>query len=1273
MKKVIFSMVMFFLIYGFLDGGITNVQTASASTGDPNSINYKDAVFQPASYFYEYEPGFSTNVSVNQHKFTNIQYNKTTRKLTFEMDPQMALYQSSIIPSYQNNPQRAADVVMCVAVITESTKDNYTSGLPGYTCDRNVSWNTRTAFTALRAYWVYTTYAKDINKTWNLTLQGAQILTNDAHYAKDDYPVGIYVEYNVWGGHAWFYEDGSIGIWGKAMGAIVSSGFIPLARNEPPTLTINSPNNQTLQNEPGRNTTNIEGYAHDPDNDDLTISAEIPNVFYRKTVVSQTQGYKPYSIPIDAIADSIPPGDYTITVKVSDPAGMSESKTMTVKVRNRLKRNAYVLVNSPIENSGTTYEDYEGDPKYAERVKYQHDPDYFDNSMGLLSDSGLWRTGLYTSFPYSGEYIVTYQAKDIPKYDSRFAEYQIWSRDAASSMSFQVHRKPVALFTARLAGNTVQLADSSYDLDHAASAEKGIMQWQWQYKKSYEEMWTDGQPGAVSVKDNYDIRLRVRDVDGDNGIGVWSDWCQRTVGTASGNLPPVALFTVNPGVVSYRKATAIIDKSFDPDNDPLDIYSWSVVKDGWNTVWSHWGGATTPPNIAQFGTGNYQLNLQVHDNRGLWSPVYSQTVQVVNHPPAAAFSMPNEVYRDTVITLDNQTPDPDADGDSLTYSWNARKNGGAYYWAGNNRFQSMTIRDLISRNGITPKQAISDGWEMLLTASDGSLSSNATKSFIVKNHIPAAAINGSSAAKQFDTRIFTSSDVDEDSSDQSSLAYYWKVTHSDGSVQSYRTQNVQLTFNESGVYTLEHWAIDQVGDKSNIAVLLVNVSKNLAPSMLLTSPAGTLNNPTVLDAELQGDPLVKWTYSDPENDLQEKVHLDFFSQDDVLAYSVENTDNTGLLRQYQMPDQTFERFKLFYLYGRAYSKQSWSDASNEKAFIIDNPPQPGFTLITDTGRNAALGPVYRTDVLHIQSTATDQDIPEGDIISYKYYLKPASGAEGLASGQASFTKQLTANGTYTLRQVVTDSLGLSRELSQNINVVNRIPAATITYPASTSPSSPTIVNTLTPVIKWDYQDADGDVQQRFKVRIMNAASGAVKAQSGEQVSGAKQWQVPAGTLAENEKYAVEVEVYDGFSWSSVSPRKYMMVNLLSIKGAVRHTEEWNNNRQAYNLKQSGDTESPRGYNVYWAGEKFILQAAATGLPDTVQVTMTGGYSTQLSPTGSDKTVWTGELADPAFEQLPDGLVTFTFTAANALNSKTDTVMAAILGDWSEYYQSHRVK
>lgn len=1045
-----------------------------------------------------------------------------------------------------------------------------------------------------------------------------------------------------------------------------------LIKNNKPTLTLTSQNNATIQNEQGVNIYNVEGYAQDPDNDDLDVIVEIPNVYYRKVKVKSTLSGKYFNVPINAIEDSLSPGTYTVNVKVVDPYNVKAEASRSLNVKIRLKNKSFVLINDPVSIS-TKYSDYESDPQYALRYRYDHDPGFFDNSMGMIADSSLWRTTMYTSFQYSGVYTATVQAKDNPKNDNRFDLYRMWGRDNLSSMSYHVHRRPVALFSAKLINRSVQLADSSYDLDHTSAVNKGISQWQWQYKPSAAEVWTDGQPPATLPTSNaYEVRLRVRDIDGEGGIGVWSDWCRRTVGVP-GNTPPVAMFIVDPALVSYRKATTITDKSFDPDNDLLDTYQWTVVKNGSQTVWSYSGAAKLPPNIASYGVGGYLLTLKVRDNRGLWSEPYTQNVTVMNHPPAAAFTMPSEVYRDTVIALENLTPDPDEDGDTLTYSWKAQLNGGSFYNVGTIRNQSLTIGRLIQTNGITLKKAISEGWEMLMTASDGSLSSNATRTFTVKNHIPTAAISGPATAAQFDTLQYRSADEDLDPSDVSSLKYYWKVTDSDGSTQYYSTKDIKVTFDDFGIHTLEHWAVDQIDGKSNVAVLKVNVTKNLAPSVTLTSPPGTAANPSVIDAQLQGDPLVQWTYSDPENDSQEKYLLEFYRKDGLLAKTVENADPTGSIRQYQIPNPTFERFVYFSLYGRAYSRGSWSEISNEKAFIIDNPPQPGFTLLTDTGRNAAQVPIYRTDVLNIQGTATDPDTVKGDNITYKYYLKPAGGTESLASAQGNFSKQFTTNGNFTLRQVVTDSLGLYRELSQTITVANRLPSVNITYPAGSSQTSPTIVNTITPVMKWEYQDEDGDLQQRYKVRIINLTTGAITVQSGEQVSSAKQWQIPAGSLVENQKYAVEAEVYDGFGWSSVSPRKYFMVNLLTVKGAVQHTAEWNENRKAYNLNKSGNPESPRGYNVFWAGEKFVLQANTTGMPSTVEVIMTGGYTVQLNPADSGKTLWTGELYNAAFEQMPEGPVAFTFTAKNEFNTKTDTVTVTIQGNWAEYFQSHRTK
>ncbi|WP_150274245.1 hypothetical protein [Paenibacillus tepidiphilus] len=1051
---------------------------------------------------------------------------------------------------------------------------------------------------------------------------------------------------------------------------LINSVDAKLEVNSPPTLSLTTQNGATLYNVDGQNILNVTGYAQDPDNEELDIIIEVPNVFYRRVKVFNSYTAQYFSVPIDAINDSVLPGSYTGTVTVVDRRGYKAGGQFIFNVKNKLLNKNFYLVDSPVEVS-SSYADYEGDPQISTRFRYEHNPSYFDNPTSMLSDSGLWRSSMYSSFAFPGWYNAIVQVRDNPLGDS-FDEFRKWSRDNESSLIFLIHRKPTAMFAAKLIGNSIQIIDNSYDIDHTTADNKGLYERQWQWRKVGEDAWNDGQLSSRPTSDAYELRLRVRDVDGPKGVGVWSDWTYQLVGTGS-NLPPVANFIIDPVSASYRKSTTITDKSYDPDNDALDTYEWVIRRNGVQLYYYN-GSFAIPPSLTNYGVGTYEVVLRVRDSRGAWSNYYTQWANVINNKPIAQFAMPSQVYRDDIVVMDNKTPDPDADGDPLTYTWYGRKGNASYIYAGSNRNQNVVVRDLIRGLGISERAAISPDWEMRLNVSDGSQTAYATQMFEVLNHTPTADITGPSDTTQYTTRAFTSGATDLDSSDVSSLQYYWRVIDSEGQATLLQNnKSINVNFYHTGVYTIEHWVFDQIGAKSNIVSLKVTVRENLKPAMTLTAPAGTSSSPTIIDAGLAGDPLIQWTYADPENDLQEKYTLEFYTKDSILAKSYEYADSSGTVRQFQVPNGTFDRFQLFTVVGRVYSMNSWSDISNEKAFIIDNPPQPGFTMITDTGRNAATGPIYRTDLLNIQSTATDADIPSGDSVTHQYYLKPAGGTEGLASAAANFTKQFTTNGSFILRQIVTDSLGLKREVSQTITVANRLPAVNITYPTSSSQVSPTVSNTLTPVIKWDYQDADGDAQQRYKVRIYRVSNGTLKAESGEQVSGAKQWTVPAGSLQENEPYAVEVEAYDGFGWSSISPRKYMLVNLLAVKGAVQHTAEWNANRQAYNVKKTGDPDSPRGYSVFWAGEKFVLKADATGLPSRIQVTMSGGFTTELTPTSSERTLWTGELYDPSFEKLPDGPVTFTFRAENSYSTKTDSVTVTILEDWTDFIRNHRIK
>ncbi|MCR8987708.1 hypothetical protein NW801_22210 [Brevibacillus laterosporus] len=137
---------------------------------------------------------------------------------------------------------------------------------------------------------------------------------------------------------------------------------------------------------------------------------------------------------------------------------------------------------------------------------------------------------------------------------------------------------------------------------------------------------------------------------------------------------------------------------------------------------------------------------------------------------------------------------------------------------------------------------------------------------------------------------------------------------------------------------------------------------------------------------------------------------------------------------------------------------------------------------------------------------------------------------------------------------------------------------------------------------------------------------------------------------------------------------------LWVKGLVRHTEEWNKNRQSYNRIVSGDPEKPRGYDVYWAGEKFVLHAS---VPDTgtssikatnVLVTMSHtNLKTNLQPVDKQKSKWLGDLWRSNFPKLPDGFYKFTFDATWIHGHKErDEYMVEIRGVYTEFFELHRL-
>ncbi|WP_248930502.1 CARDB domain-containing protein [Paenibacillus hamazuiensis] len=149
-------------------------------------------------------------------------------------------------------------------------------------------------------------------------------------------------------------------------------------------------------------------------------------------------------------------------------------------------------------------------------------------------------------------------------------------------------------------------------------------------------------------------------------------------------------------------------------------------------------------------------------------------------------------------------------------------------------------------------------------------------------------------------------------------------------------------------------------------------------------------------------------------------------------------------------------------------------------------------------------------------------------------------------------------------------------------------------------------------------------------------------------------------------YVVTLTACDPYGLCS-SVTKPVNVGDLTITGFVKHFDQWNLNRQAYNRAKTGDPELPRPYDMFWAGEGFKLEADVSNPAVSVNAGMSyTEMKIALSGSGGGLK-WNGEMKRDDFEQLPDGNYIFTFTGVwpNG-HTEADVKTIKIKGSWTEY-------
>ncbi|MDR2770475.1 MAG: hypothetical protein LBB57_00395 [Clostridiales Family XIII bacterium] len=178
-------------------------------------------------------------------------------------------------------------------------------------------------------------------------------------------------------------------------------------------------------------------------------------------------------------------------------------------------------------------------------------------------------------------------------------------------------------------------------------------------------------------------------------------------------------------------------------------------------------------------------------------------------------------------------------------------------------------------------------------------------------------------------------------------------------------------------------------------------------------------------------------------------------------------------------------------------------------------------------------------------------------------------------------------------------------------------------------------------------------------------------------------------------YTVVVTVWDE-DGTGLGDHSFTVITEGRIEGEVFHTDLWDENRKRYNLKLFGEEVNrasvfadytglaaprPRGANVFWSGERFMLRACVAGNPLSVRCAINGypAYATAMTNSGRktaadewiyEGSVWQSDMINLWGRTAPVEL-SFVFTA-DYEGGITKTHEARVIVDtYEDYRQLHR--
>lgn len=474
-------------------------------------------------------------------------------------------------------------------------------------------------------------------------------------------------------------------------------------------------------------------------------------------------------------------GTFTVKLVVTDPQGVSDSKTLTVQVTNSAPTAAGTI--SPAS------------PTVGQSVTFDGSVSTDKETPQSLTYS--WDFGDATPKASTVSPAHTYAAAGTFPVKLTVTDPQGLATTKSFSLTVGANRNPAATLTASQTKVNVGQAisfDGSTSTDRETAQDKLTYAWSFGDGSDASALSTSKVSHSFAADGAYTVTLTVTDTNGKTGTA--------TVAISVGNTAPTVSATITPQP-AYALQQVTLDGSASTDTEtPRDLsYSWTF---GDGTAATAYGTSPVATH-AYAAAGSHTATLRVADPAGAISvKTFTVVVNANSEPVAAAAATPKPAHPGLPVAFVG-SGSADADGDALTYRWDFADGASA------------------ATEDATHTYAALGSYAVVLTVTDiHGVSDTDTLNVAVTNNAPVAAGTASPSTARVGQAVTFSSTGSSDA-DGDALSYLWEFPNG----TSATTASSSHTWNAVGSYAVKLTVTDTYG-ASSATTITVTVA-NTAP------------------------------------------------------------------------------------------------------------------------------------------------------------------------------------------------------------------------------------------------------------------------------------------------------------------------------------------------------------------------------------------------------------------------------------------------------------